>query len=325
MYSWLIKPLNEYNRMREINRLPHAILLCAPEGIGSAALAAEFARSFLCLREAGEDCNCHSCSMIRNSGHPDLTVIDRGKAQSIGVDAMRTGINTLVGTPTNGHGRVMLINQANLMTVQASNALLKTLEEPAPNTLIILTTDNIRSILPTIISRSMRIQVTLPAISEFSDFLRSRTSSDRDFIPELYVSGMSPLKVLDWVENGYDEHLRSCLELFVSVMRGQGEIRKLAAELEALYKEDPVMLYGLMYSLISDVMAYQNGISPENLKVLKDREALDSLAAIHPDSLSEAARKVIMLKGAGVGSTGIKNSLITGLQLLNWLELLRGY
>ena len=108
-------------------------------------------------------------------------------------------------------------------------------------------------------------------------------------------------------------------------MRGQGEIRKLATELESLYKEDPVMLYGLMYSLISDVMAYQNGISPENLKVLKDREALDSLAAIHPDSLSEAARKVIMLKGAGVGPTGIKNSLITGLQLLNWLELLRGY
>ena len=90
MYSWLIKPLNEYNRMREMNRLPHAILLCAPEGIGSAALAAEFARSFLCLRGGGEDCNCHSCSMIRNSGHPDLTVIERGKAQSIGVDAMRT-------------------------------------------------------------------------------------------------------------------------------------------------------------------------------------------------------------------------------------------
>lgn len=325
MYSWLVKPLREYNAMREMNRLPHAILLCAPEGVGAGALAREFARSFLCLKGQGEECTCHSCAMIRNSGHPDLTVVDRGNSQSIGVDAMRVGINTLIGTPTNGHGRVLLINRANLMTVQASNALLKTLEEPAANTLIILTTDNIRSILPTIISRSMRVQVAIPDISEFNDFLKNSTSSDRDFSTELFISGMSPLKVLEWVENRYDEHLHSCLDLFVSVMKGGGDIRKLASELESLFKEDPVMLYGMMYAVIKDVMGYQNGIAAENMKVLKDREALDNLASIHPDSLSEAARKVIMLKGAGVGPTGIRNSLITGLQLLNWLELLRGY
>jgi DNA polymerase-3 subunit delta' len=325
MFSWLTKPLQEYNRMREMNRLPHAILLCAPEGVGAGVLAREFARSFLCLAGKDENCNCHSCSMLKNNSHPDLTVVDRRNSQSIGVDAMRQGINSLVGTPTNGHGRVLLINQANCMTVQASNALLKTLEEPAGNTLIVLTTENIRSILPTIISRSMRVQVNIPDISEFNEFLKQQTSSDRDFSVELYVSGMSPLKVLDWIDNRYDEHLHACLELFEYVMRGDGDIRKLASELEALSREDSSMLYGLMYAVIKDVMGYQSGISPENLKILRDKEALGNLASIHPDSLSEAARKVIMLKGAGVGPTGIKNSIIGNLQLLNWLELLRGY
>ncbi len=324
MYSWLENPLQKYLQMRASNRLSHAILLCAPEGIGSGVLAMEFARRFLCLRDQGEECSCHSCMMLKGAKHPDLTVIER-TGQSIGVDALRKGINSLVSTPVNAHGKVLLIKQADFMTVQASNALLKTLEEPAPNILIILTTSNIMSILPTILSRTMRIQVNVPSVAELNTFLQRETSSSRDFSMELAVSGMSPLKVLEWIENGSDTKLHKCLELFVNMMLGNGDIRKLAADMEALFKEDSILLHGFMYALIKDVMYYQNGVLPENLRILKNEQVLEHLAGIDPESLGQAAKKVVMLRGAGVGPSGIKNSFINSMQLLCWLERLKGY
>ena len=70
---------------------------------------------------------------------------------------------------------------------------------------------------------------------------------------------------------------------------------------------------------------YQNGVLPENLRILKNEQVLEHLAGIDPESLGQAAKKVVMLRGAGVGPSGIKNSFINSMQLLCWLERLKGY
>ncbi len=325
MYGWLTEPLGEYRRMKEAGRLPHALLIGVSAGLGADALAAEIARDFLCAEDGrNEPCPCHSCVMMREGTHPDFTVIERGTAASIGVDALRNGTARLAGTPSNGHGKVLLVRQAHLMTVQAANALLKTLEEPAAGTLILLTADSPGSLLPTILSRVARLKITVPGAAALCAFLRGETGEDRDFSAELAVSGMSPLKVLEWHENGVGKRLSECVGLVAAALKGGGDVKKAAEAMDALYREDPAVLHGLLHALLRDAMGFQNGYPAASLKVLRDPEALRAVAAIDPDSLSRAARKAARLKGAGASPNAIRNSPVLALQLISWLELMRG-
>ena len=75
MHSWLIPALGIFTEMQSGNRLPHALLVTAAAGLGGTDLAMEMARRFLCSGDRSEGCSCHSCSMFRVGGHPDLTLI----------------------------------------------------------------------------------------------------------------------------------------------------------------------------------------------------------------------------------------------------------
>ena len=145
----------------ENNRVSHAYILNGERGSGKKMLANLFAMTLLCETGDNEPCGkCHSCKQAESGNHPDIIRVTHEKPNSISVDDIRTQVNNTVDIkPYQGPYKVYIIPQADMMTPQAQNALLKTIEEPPKYAVIILLTSNIGGLLPTIQSRCVRLDL----------------------------------------------------------------------------------------------------------------------------------------------------------------------
>ena len=143
------------------NRVSQAYIVNGERGTGKKMLAKLFAMALLCEEHGPEPCNkCHSCVQAESNNHPDIIWVTHEKPGSIGVDDVRTQINNTVAIkPYQGPYKVYIIPEADIMTVQAQNALLKTIEEPPEYAVILLLTNNIGGLLPTIQSRCVRLDL----------------------------------------------------------------------------------------------------------------------------------------------------------------------
>ncbi len=159
-------------------RVPHAYLFTGPEGVGKQMMALRFARLLLCPRalppaekapsgerEACGDCD--DCRMLAGGTHPDYRVISRASHRlhpdravqrrrpiDISIDVVRElVVNQMTTRPARGRARVFVIDEAEMLTTQAENSLLKTLEEPPADSYLILVATSDANLLPTIRSR----------------------------------------------------------------------------------------------------------------------------------------------------------------------------
>ena len=150
-------------------RLAHACLITGEKGTGKRTLASLMARSLLCRSGGTRPCGvCNDCQMAEAEEHPDLIVIRKRvpiaqeakkDRATIPVDDIREMIR-ICGTRTlDGRARVVIIQEADRMTPQAQNCLLKTLEEPPEGTYLILTTEHPEGLLTTVISRTRPIRL----------------------------------------------------------------------------------------------------------------------------------------------------------------------
>lgn len=140
----------------EHQRVAHAYLFAGPDGIGKKLVAQAFARAFLC--EAANGCGvCAACTKIAAGSHPDFYTLEPD-GSAIKIDQIRTLQPQLALRSFAGRGKVCLIDSAELMTHEAANALLKTLEEPTAATLIILISGRPESLLATIRSRCQQVR-----------------------------------------------------------------------------------------------------------------------------------------------------------------------
>ena len=153
-------------------RLPHAFVFEGPPGIGKFEAAKWFAQGLLCAEGPGPPCrSCGPCRRVESgdeaSNHPDLFRIDPvvEGVEAIKIDRIveRDGSESAAGflrlKPLEGGWRVVLVREADRMLVQAQNALLKTLEEPRPGTLLLLETARPERLLATILSRCVRVRL----------------------------------------------------------------------------------------------------------------------------------------------------------------------
>ena len=138
------------------NNVLHSYLFLGTEGIGKKEIAKEFAKKILCSTKE-EGCTCKSCLCFDSNNHPDLYVIDYDN-QSIKIDEIRTLTEKVIEKPIISEKKVYNINNAETMTKEAQNCLLKTLEEPPEFVVIILISSNDNLILNTIKSRCMTIK-----------------------------------------------------------------------------------------------------------------------------------------------------------------------
>lgn len=139
----------------------HAYLFIGGAGSGKKMIANTFAKYLLCAANQDEPCNtCESCRVFESGNHPDVIYVTSQK-KTLGVDEIRGQIlETVDIKPYHYDKKIYIIQQAHTMTVQAQNALLKTLEEPPEYAVFLLLAENSEAFLPTVLSRTVTLKIS---------------------------------------------------------------------------------------------------------------------------------------------------------------------
>ena len=160
---WLNSLETTWLASKSQNRLPHAVMLLGASGSGKRCAAAWMAATFLDLDKA----TTHAQFPLSRPEHADLRWISPPEGKhTIGIDQIRALVADLSLTSYQGNGKVAIIDPANAMTANAANSLLKTLEEPSGNALLILIADRTGKLPATIFSRCQKLTIPLPTESE---------------------------------------------------------------------------------------------------------------------------------------------------------------
>lgn len=143
------------------NKVSHAYLFQGDPGSGKGMAADAFAMTLQCESSGTDACgNCHSCKQAASRNHPDIIYVTHEKPNSIGVDDIRSQlVGDVMIKPYNGKYKIYIVEEAEKMTPQAQNALLKTLEEPPAYAVILLLTTNASLLLDTIRSRCVLLNL----------------------------------------------------------------------------------------------------------------------------------------------------------------------
>lgn len=158
----------------KMNKVSHAYIINGERNAGKEFIAKTFAMALQCeSRQGFEPCQeCRSCTQLRSGNHPDVIFITHEKPGTIGVDDIRGQVNNdVVIKPYSAPKKIYIINEGEKMTVQAQNALLKTLEEPPEYAVILILTTNMETLLPTILSRCVVLNMKPVRNDQIKKFL----------------------------------------------------------------------------------------------------------------------------------------------------------
>ncbi|MDB5772014.1 MAG: polymerase subunit delta [Burkholderia sp.] len=209
LYPWQNAAWQQVTQLRA--RMPHAILFHGPEGIGKTAFAEHLAQSLLCQAQTadGHACGkCDSCGWFSQYGHPDYRRVrpeileedgaGEGEEGADGGDGKKTAKATkapskeikidqiraladFMNISTHRQGmRIVTLYPAEALNTAAANALLKTLEEPPPNTVFLLVSNSLDRLLPTILSRCRKFGLAMPLQDEALAWLKQQDVKDAD-------------------------------------------------------------------------------------------------------------------------------------------------
>ena len=218
---WHAAAVEQLRAAWRAQHFPHGLLMSGPDGLGKGQLAAWLAGAVLCenSRDTLDVCDrCPSCSLLRAGSHPDLhwVGLEEDKYQ-ISIEQIRAATEQLAKTSYRHGYKVAVIESAHLMTVNAANSLLKTLEEPTARTLIVLITSHPSALLPTVRSRCQKLAIATPAPKDAIAWLEGETGKavDRGI---LEFAGGAPLGALAWSDRfeALDREMQSSLAALVS-------------------------------------------------------------------------------------------------------------
>lgn len=159
-----------------MNKVSHSYIFAGEPGAGKKLLTSLFAMTLQCDEGDKDPClGCESCKKAISKNHPDIITVYHEKSNVITVDEIRTQVvNDVDIKPYKGPYKVYLIPEAEKMNVQAQNALLKTIEEPPAYAVIILLTNNVDALLPTIVSRCVTLHLKALSDDLVKGFLMER-------------------------------------------------------------------------------------------------------------------------------------------------------
>lgn len=248
--------------------LNHAWLLAGPAGVGKRRFAAAFTASLLCTApQQGMACgHCPACSRLAQGGHPDahllglnghqglssLGPLSRPDAlthwqprkdsarQEIAVDAVRSLLNKLSTTAHSGGNRVVVVYPASDMSDATANALLKTVEEPAPNTYVLFVTEYPLSLKQTLRSRCQQLRFPVPERGVALSWLfKQAEQADATLLD---AAGGAPLAALQWLSSGELARRQRWQTLLAQVAARKADALATAAELAKDKGDTPALL-----------------------------------------------------------------------------------
>lgn len=212
-------------------RFPHALLIAGADGLGKRELAAWLSCAVLCersqdaLRCCGE---CASCKLIGAGSHPDLLwVSPEEDKQQISVDQIRSACERLSKTSYRQGYKIAIVSPAHQMTVNAANSLLKTLEEPTPQSLLILLTSQPSVLPPTVRSRCQQIALQRPAAQQALEWLQTEAPAAAN--PALLeFAGGAPLRALEYADGRFEALNREMQRALAELMAGDTDVTQVA-------------------------------------------------------------------------------------------------
>lgn len=157
----------------ENNKISHAYIINGEKGMGKKSVAKAFAMTLLCENSNKEPClKCHSCIQALTDNNPDIITVTHSKQTVLAVDEIREQlVNDITTKPYSYGHKVYIIPDAQLMNVQAQNAMLKTIEEPPEYAVILLLTTNSEVLLPTVLSRCVTLNMQPVKKEDIKEFL----------------------------------------------------------------------------------------------------------------------------------------------------------
>lgn len=157
----------------EMGKVSHSYIFAGEPGAGKKLLARTFAITLQCAQGKTDPClECDSCKRALSKNHPDIIYVNHEKPNTISVEDVRTQVvDDVVIKPYSGRYKIYIIPDAEKMTPQAQNAILKTIEEPPSYAIFLLLANNIEALLPTIQSRCVRLDVRAVSDSLVKDYL----------------------------------------------------------------------------------------------------------------------------------------------------------
>ncbi|MFC4761519.1 DNA polymerase III subunit delta' [Dyella koreensis] len=214
---------------RQRDAMPHALLLCGPAGLGKRDFMLRFVRGLLCAQPVdGDACGeCRSCQLLRAGTHPDVVALSYGvrkdgvQRSEIVVDQIRDLSARLAMASQFGGWQVASIDPADAMNAAAANALLKTLEEPSPSTLLLLVADAPWRLPQTIRSRCQRIEFPLPPREQALAWLQAEHV--KDAAVALDAAGGNPGMAKAWSEEGALARRQEVRKDLAALAAGRGE------------------------------------------------------------------------------------------------------
>lgn len=205
------RALARLDRAVRTAQVAHAYLFEGPAGVGKFMAARALAKALLCDEHG---CNrCSACIRIDHGTHPDVAVVVP-EGVTLGIDQIRDLTRQAVLTAVEGGRRIFIVDDADAMTTQAANALLRTLEEPPPGVVFILVTANVHALLPTITSRCRQVNFGAIPAADIAVLLQERFGFDADeAVLATRVSGGVAGKALAFVRGDGMQRRRDVLTL----------------------------------------------------------------------------------------------------------------
>ena len=279
LYPWQHDQWDHFKRLIDSKSLPHAILLSGPEGVGKHEFSKSLTSAILCQQqnEVGLACGeCKHCNLLEANTYPDFVHVQPNEDKNtIPIDDIRELISKLHLTRHFDAYKIALIEQADSMNVNAANALLKTLEEPPEETIIILVTSEPLKLPATVRSRCQFVPFYSPTKQQALEWLVS-ISSDVDWEPLLRVAQGAPLQAMQYHETALLDQRIAVVQGFLEVFEANSDPIEIAARIEPI----PFLLcLQWIQAVIVDLLRIK---SAENPITLENPDFYRSLLALAP-------------------------------------------
>ena len=294
--------------------MSHAYLFTGPAGVGKSTMALALAQALLCTGSEsglGEPCGvCPACRRVEHNNHPDLHWL-APTGRTLKIQQIREIQRTVAFRSYSGGHCVTIVRQADSMTPEAANSLLKTLEEPPEDTHFILLTTQPQALPATVVSRCQRLSFKALAQPLVASFLATKHGvSPQQAGLMAALSGGSPGQALEYLSGSLLEKRDHALEVAESLIRaGITEILELAEEL-AKNRDQVVAMLELLICWYRDLLVWQE-TGREELLYNQDR-----LQELRREGPSRKRRSLVRIIGEiGKAKNNIRNNSNTRLAL----------
>lgn len=286
-YPWQLSAWQHLVQAKQQQRLPHAQLLAQPKGSGKLAFVMQAAKLLLCESNQATSCDtCRSCHLFSQQTHPDFYLLEPEETgKKIKIDQIRSLNQQLTQSKHLANYKVAVLSPAEAMNMAAANALLKTLEEPQPQVILFLLSDNSHVLLPTIRSRCQLIRFAA-AEKEKLAWLQSQTTLVKEQAQTaLYQADGAPLAALISLDEQTQQQRADWLADWLALTKRETDCVSLANKWQ---KVECANLATQLSYWIADLLAYR-------LSGQASKQADDAWLAGAKQALAQSATSKIYL------------------------------